>query len=135
MSTHPKQAALEHTMRLLCDDLDQYLEDTFGNRYPLHPNRPSRGKAASVAYDGLFSTGTQFTLGYGSEHGRGYIVAIEIRTLSKVLDSDRNAIELAAVKYIETIIPTYFPERAIKLEKDGKVYKLIGDFSLGEASN
>ncbi len=84
MSTHPKQVELESKMRHLCDDLDHYLEDTFGEAYPLHPNRPERGKAASVAYDGLFSTGTQFTLGYGSNHGRGYILSVEIRTLSWV---------------------------------------------------
>ncbi len=30
MSTHPKQVELESKMRHLCDDLDHYLEDTFG---------------------------------------------------------------------------------------------------------
>lgn len=42
MSTHPKQMELEADMRRLCDDLDHYLEDTYGDRYPLHPNRPAR---------------------------------------------------------------------------------------------
>ncbi len=135
MSVHPAQAKLETTLRKLCDDLDQYLEDTFGTSYPLHPNRPKRGKAASVAYDGLFSTGTQFTLGYGSEYGRGYLVSVEIRTLTKVPEKNKQSIEEAAMAYIQEILPKYFPDRAIELKQDGSVYKLVGDFSLGASSN
>lgn len=135
MSTHPLQIELESTMRRLCDDLDHYLEDTYGDQYPLHPNRPARGKAASVAYDGLFSTGTQFTLGYGSDLGRGYLVSVEIRTLSRVQQEDRKAIEHAAITYLRSIIPLYFPNRYIEVKKDGNVYKLVGDFSLGTSSN
>ena len=135
MSTHPKQVELEHIMRVMCDDLDHYLEDLFGSRYPLHPNRLPRGKASSVAYDGLFSTGTQFTLGYGSDHGRGYIISVEIRTLSTVKPKDKQEIEQKAMDYIRSLIPLYFPNREITLEKDGNVYKLVGDFSLGLSSN
>lgn len=135
MSTHPKQLVLEGTMRKMCDELDHRLEESFGLAYPRHPNRPARGKAASVAYDGLFSTGTQFTLGYGSDHGRGYIVSVEMRTLSRVKKEDEKAVEEATVAIINELIPQYFPEREIKLKKDGKVYKLVGDFSLGSSSN
>ena len=56
MSTHPKQIQLEQKLRDMADDLDHYLEERFEGLYPLHPNRLPRGKAASVAYDGLFST-------------------------------------------------------------------------------
>lgn len=135
MSTHPKQVELEAVMRRLCDDLDHFLEDTYADRYPLHPNRPERGKAASVAYDGLFSTGTQFTLGYGSSLGRGYLVSVEIRTLAFVHAEDRNAIEQSAIAYLHSIMPLYFPDRKIEVKKDGNVYKLVGDFSLGDSSN
>ncbi len=135
MSSHPKQIELEGIMRLMCDELDHRLEDRFGDSYPRHPNRPERGKAASVAYDGLFSTGTQFTLGYGSNHGRGYIVSVEMRTLSKVRDEDKKAVEEAKVEIINELIPKYFPDRKIKMKKDGNVYKLVGDFSLGSSSN
>ncbi|HAF84792.1 MAG TPA: hypothetical protein DCG32_00155 [Sphaerochaeta sp.] len=135
MSTHPKQIALEGIMRKMCDELDHRLEERFGSAYPRHPNRPARGKAASVAYDGLFSTGTQFTLGYGSDHGRGYIVSVEMRTLSKVKKEDERAVEDATVAIINELLPQYFPAREITLEKDGNVYKLVGDFSLGSSSN
>lgn len=135
MSGHPKQIELEGIMRKMCDELDYRLEESFGEAYPLHPNRPARGKAASVAYDGLFSTGTQFTLGYGSDHGRGYIVSVEMRTLAKVKEKDKKAVEEATVEIINELIPQYFPKRKIRMKKDGNVYKLVGDFSLGSSSN
>ena len=129
---HPKQQALEDQLRRMCDALDNHLEDMFGNRYPLHPNRLERGQAASVAYDGLFSTGTQFTMGYGSVSGRGYIVDIDICTLERVRPEDRETIEAEATGYLRRIIPLYLPGRNLSLVKDGRVWKLIGDFSLGE---
>lgn len=132
---HPKQVALEETLECLCEDLDHYLEDRFGTAYPLHPNRPERGKAASATQDGLFSTATQFTLGYGSTYGRGYLVTVEIRTLERVKPCDRKVIDEAAAKYLKEILPRYFPDRKIEVKQDGNVYKLIGDFSLGSASN
>ncbi len=135
MSTHPLQLELEHALRAMADDLDNYLEERFEGLYPLHPNRPSRGQAASVAYDGLFSTGTQFTAGYGSEHGRGYVLSVEIRTLCPVKEEDRLAIEEASREYLSTIIETYLPGRTIELKRDGGLYKLVGDFSLGHSSN
>ncbi|AEV30519.1 hypothetical protein SpiGrapes_2762 [Sphaerochaeta pleomorpha str. Grapes] len=131
MSTHPKQEKLENSLRLLCDDLDTFLEDRFGSRFKRHPNRLERGKAASVAYDGLFSTGTQFTLGYGSIYGRGYVISIEVRTLEKVPSDSMAEIEEAAIEHLKTRIPARFPDRKISVVKDGEVYKLIGDFSLG----
>ena len=135
MSSHPKQIVLEGLMRKMCDELDHRLEDAFGSSYPRHPNRPARGKAASVAYDGLFSTGTQFTLGYGSDHGRGYIISVEMRTLTKVKNEDEQAVEKATVQIINDLLPQYFPDREITLKQDGNVYKLVGDFSLGSSSN
>ncbi len=127
----PQQQQLEQHMRQLCDDLDHFLEDEFGQRYPLHPNRPPRGKAARVSYDGLFSTGTKFTLGYGSEHGRGYLVDIEMSTLDKVKPEDRQEIETAAIEFLKRQLPVHFPHRKLRIVKDGKVYKIVGDFSLG----
>ncbi len=135
MSTHPKQMQLEQKLRDMADDLDHYLEERFEGLYPLHPNRLPRGKAASVAYDGLFSTGTQFTAGYGSEHGRGYVLSVEIRNLCPVDEADRQAVEEASREYIKKIIPRYLPGRTVELKRDGTVYKLVGDFSLGSSSN
>lgn len=126
----PWQKELEDHLQALCDELDHYLEDTFAERYPLHPNRPKRGKAARSAYDGLFSTGTKFTLGYGSEKGRGYIVDIDIVTLAKVKAEDRLRIEEAAMAFLKERLPIHFPNRTLEVVHDGSVYKIIGDFFL-----
>jgi hypothetical protein len=131
MSTHPKQEKLENSFRLLCDDLDTFLEDRFGSSFKRHPNRLERGKAASVAYDGLFSTGTQFTLGYGSKYGRGYVVSIEVRTLERIPDEKMKEILNVAIEHLISCLPSRFPDRKLSVVKDGEVYKIIGDFSLG----
>ncbi len=78
---HPKQSALEKRLRAMLDELDNYLEDTYGEYFDLHPNRLARGEASSTLYDGLFSASLKFTMGYGTDSGRGYSVVIDISTL------------------------------------------------------
>lgn len=129
---HPKQQELEDTLRKMCDDLDNHLEDLYGTTYPIHPNRLERGKAAAVEYDGLFSTGTQFTMGYGSKEGRGYIVDIDICTLSSVPKENREIAKEESKRYIAQILPLYFPNRKLQIVEDGNLLKIIGDFSLGD---
>jgi hypothetical protein len=129
---HPKQQELEDTLRKMCDDLDNHLEDLYGTTYPIHPNRLERGKAAAVEYDGLFSTGTQFTMGYGSKEGRGYIVDIDICTLSSVPKERREIAKEESKRYIAQILPLYFPNRKLQIVEDGNLLKIIGDFSLGD---
>ena len=77
---HPKQEELEERMALLCQELDNHLEDIYGDRYKIHPNRLKRGQGSNPSFDGLFSTSMAFTLGYGSKFGRGYIVNVEVST-------------------------------------------------------
>ncbi len=127
----PRQIALEKRMREMLDLLDNHLEETFEGAYKLHPNRPPRGKAARVSYDGLFSTGTKFTLGYGSEKGKGYLVDVEISTLDRVPPERREEIESEAVSFLTSQLKVFFPERELSIVKDGRVYKIVGDFSLG----
>lgn len=126
-----KQDELERTLTQMCLKLDTYLEDKYGEKYPIHPNRLKRGKAASGNYDGLFSAGSKFTLGYGSNEGRGYIVDIDIVTLSWVNSEDEKAIIKDGINYLKSLLPEFFPNRKLEIKKDGNLYKIIGDFSLG----
>jgi flagellar capping protein FliD len=131
MSSHPSQIKLEKRFRKMLNELDEYLENTYGNQYDLHPNRPVRGEAASNLYDGLFSATMNFSMGYGSEHGRGYIVKIDISTLEQVDKEHRSHIEEDAIEHLRLLLERDFPERYLEIKRDGRLYKIVGDFSLG----
>lgn len=126
-----KQDELERTLSKMFLQLDTYLEDKFGDKFQIHPNRLKRGKAASGNYDGLFSAGTKFTLGYGSKEGRGYIVDIDIVTLNWVTKEEEKAIIDDGINHLKTLLPEYFPDRKLEIRWDGNLYKIVGDFSLG----
>ncbi len=128
---HPKQAEIEKRLRAMLDELDSYLEETYGDEFSLHPNRLPRGAAGSPLYDGLFSASSKFTLGYGTEYGRGYDIVIDISTLELVRKEVRSGIEDDAARKLTSLLPKYFPERKLTVVKEGNYYKLIGDFSLG----
>lgn len=129
---HHKLDELDRKMKALFDETDDYLEDTYGGEYPLHPARPARGETANKSSNGLFNIGAAFTPGYGSEHGRGYVVDVDMATLADVSPAREREIEEEAAAYIRSRLPEYFPERRIELKKDGKSFKIVGDFSLGE---
>lgn len=116
---------------MVFDRIDDALESKYGHLYPLHPARARRGATANKAYDGLFNVGAAFSAGYGSEHGRGYIVRIHMVTLSEVPDSMREMIEEEAVRMLRTQLAKAFPKRQLKVSRDGPVYKIHGDLSLG----
>jgi len=113
-------------------EIDHELERKYDNLYPLHPARPEHGSTTNPLQDGLFSVGTAFTPGYGSEHGRGYIVRIQMATLSQVPETTRQDIEEDVVRMIEERLPAAFPGKDLRVERDGHVYKICGDLSLGE---
>jgi len=129
---HPKQEELEDRMSLLCQELDNHLEDVFGTRYTIHPNRLKRGQGSNPIYDGLFSTSMAFTLGYGSKYGRGYVVNVEVRTLDKVSQYDKVHITSEAFSFLSEKLRDYFPDHPLEVVQDGNVMKIIGDFGLGE---
>ncbi len=129
---HPKQEELENELANLCGNLDNHLEDKYGQKYRIHPNRLKRGAGSNPRFDGLFSTSIAFSLGYGSKSGRGYIVEVDIRTLDRVTEEDRQKILEDAFDYIKDNLKIYLPERELDIVRDGDVMKIVGDFSLGE---
>ncbi len=129
---HPKQEILEEKMAQLCQALDNHLEDIYGDHYRLHPNRLRRGKGSNPSFDGLFSTSLAFTLGYGSQYGRGYVVNVEIRTLDKVSQYDSTKIQAEAFSFISQNLKKFIPDQDLKIVQDGNLMKVIGDFSLGD---
>ncbi len=119
-------------MSLLCQSLDNHLEDLYGDHYSIHPNRMKRGKGSNPSFDGLFSTSLAFTLGYGSKYGRGYVVNIDIRTLDRVSQYDVVKIRGEAFSYIKENLGTMIPGHELDIVQDGNLMKIVGDFSLGD---
>ena len=129
---HPKMIEFSDRMKKLFDEVDDFIEDLYGDRYVLHPVRPARGETANPEADGLFNIGANFTAGFGSELGRGYIIDVSISTLEKVDDDVRREIYEAAADKTKELLPLYFPERELVIRRDGNHFKIQGDFSLGD---
>jgi hypothetical protein len=133
MYTHPKLAAFAQTLEAVFREADGELEDRFGDFFTLHPNRPRRGETRNPEMDGLFEIAPDFSLGFGSGKGRGYLVSLRIATLEKVPPEKFEALMTQAAELIREKLPRYFPGRDLAVVRDGKRFKIIGDFSLGDA--
>jgi hypothetical protein len=129
---HPKMTEFDDRMKKLFDEVDNYIEDIYGGRYKLHPVRPARGKTSNPETDGLFNIGANFTPGFGSELGRGYLIDVAMSTLEKVDEDVRREIYEAAAQKVRELLPVHFPERELTVRRDRNHFKIQGDFSLGE---
>ena len=118
---------LDVKLKKIFDLIDDYLENNYGNKYILHPNRPARGKTSNKASDGLFNVGASFTAGYGSVYGRGYAVDVDIATLEHVPEKVQLDIENEVADLLKGVIAEFFPEQDIKVNRDGNVLKIYGE--------
>lgn len=132
MIKHPNLQLWEKKLKSILDDLDEILEDRYGHHYHLHPSRAHRGTTSNNSHDGLFDITANFSLGFGSEHGRGYVIDIRLVTLQHVPDDIEDQIEEAAMLHIRKKLKSVFPDKNLWISRDGHVIKLHGDLSLGE---
>ncbi len=126
--THPSRLALEEALFKISDRTDDALEDAYGEKYNLHPNRMKRGETPNKSSDGLFNAGFTFTPGYGSTHGRGYVLQFHISTLDRVPKEVYTLFEDFAAGYIRSILLDYFYPDTVELLGEKTHYKLVGDF-------
>jgi len=129
---HPKLQHFEERLKKLFDEVDHYIEDKYGDPFPLHPSRPSRGQTANPQADGLFDVGAAFTAGFGSHLGRGYLIDITMVTLEEVEEGVRRQIYRDAAAKVQELLPVHFPERHLEVRQEGNHFKIQGDFGLGE---
>ena len=120
----------ENKLKALFDEIDDELESRFGSLYNLHPARAKKGKTANKEQDGLFDIGASFSPGFGSEHGRGYVLDVDMMTLDHVPKEVQNHIEEIVVDLIKKKLPVFFPERELEVKRDGNLFKIIGDLTL-----
>ncbi|MDR1445244.1 MAG: hypothetical protein LBI94_10240 [Treponema sp.] len=129
---HPKLQAFTGALEDLFREVDAELEDRYGGRFPLHPNRPRRGETCNPEMDGLFEVAPDFTAGFGSERGRGYLVSLRVATLERVPPAEFEALMVYTAELVRERLPRFFPGRSLELVRDGRRFKITGDFSLGE---
>ncbi len=130
---HPKTNEWDDRMSELFDRVDRVLEDRYDGRWKLRRNRPARGTTSNPEMDGLFNVGVFFTPGFGSRHGRGYLVEIVIAAEDQVATEDRAAIENQVRDMVAAFLPDAFPGRDLSVERDGTMLKIHGDLGLGSA--
>jgi hypothetical protein len=129
---HPKTQEWDDKLFDVFEKVDTYLEDNYGDRFNRHPNRPARGKAAYGSLDGLFNIGASFSPGYGSEYGRGYVIDVVISTLDRIPAEEREEIIEDAIKKTREELEIAFPQRDLRVNRDGNVFKIHGDTTLGD---
>ena len=121
--------SFEDTLHGVLSEIDGALEERWGARWPLHPARP--GTAANPQYDGLFRVTASFSAGFGSALGPGYVFRVELSTLRNVPPEVRAEIEEEAARLLRAGLARAFPGRDLRVDRDGSVYKIHGDLSLG----
>ena len=121
----------ESRLKQLFDEVDDYLEEKYGDRFPLHPARAVRGATANKESNGLFNVGASFSAGYGSVHGRGYVIDIDMVTLSQIPEHIEDEIEADAAAFVRARLPEYFPDRKLEVKRESHAFKIAGDLSLG----
>ena len=130
---HPKAMEWEERLKSVFDRIDGALEEHYGQQYRLHPSRPEHGVTSNPEQDGLFNVGAVFSAGFGTTSGPGYIVELRLATLDQVPESRRNELEDEVADLLRRELPSVFPGKRLRVEREGEVYKIIGDLDLGMA--
>ncbi len=126
----------ETRLKKIFDEIDAELEaeaasGKYGRRPAPHPNRPPAGATSNREDDGLFDLGAAFTVGIGSRHGPGYVVQARIATLDPIPPETQNKFEAEVARRLRQKLPKAFPGAMLHVDRDGPVYKIHGDLSLG----
>lgn len=125
----PRVTAWERRLEEVFDEIDHIMEERYGDTYPLHPSRPEQGATSSPSADGLFDLGAAFSAGFGSVHGRGYVINIRLSTLARVPADVMDRIEQEVLELLEQKLPRAFPGRDLRIERDGHGFKIVGNLS------
>ena len=131
-ATKTKLERWEHRLKQIFDEIDTGFEkEGTWRKYRRHPNRPPAFATSNREDDGLFDLGAAFTVGIGSQHGPGYVVQARIATLDDVPAGVQKKFEAEVVRRLQEKLPAAFPGVALHVDRDGPVYKIHGDLSLG----
>ena len=127
---NPLVVKWEKKLQDVFDRIDERLEETYGDKFPLRPNRPKAGQGVGADADGLFDLGISFSAGFGSSLGPGYVFTVRIATLQKVPKQFKSKVETEVLNMLKEELPKNFPNRNLKVDRDGNLFKVYGDLDL-----
>ena len=131
-ATKTKLERWEDRLKQVFDEIDTEFEaEGLYRKFRRHPNRPPAFTTSNREDDGLFDLGAAFTVGIGSARGPGYVVQARIATLDDVPPETQTAFEADVVRRLKNKLPKAFPGIKLHVDRDGPVYKIHGDLSLG----
>ena len=135
-ATKTKLERWEARLKQIFDEIDAELEaevaaGRYGRKPSLHPSRPPAGATSNREDDGLFDLGAAFTVGIGSTHGPGYVLQARIATLERSPPPVQMKFEAEVARRLKEKLPRAFPGVSLHVDRDGPVYKIHGDLSLG----
>ncbi|AKJ65432.1 hypothetical protein [Kiritimatiella glycovorans] len=130
---HHRATEWEQRLEDVFDEIDAELEETYGDRYRRYAGRPGAGETSDPSADGLFNIGAQFSPGYSSGRGPGYVVEIRTATREDVTDEFREKLFDEVRERLEKKLPQSFPGKTLSVERYGSRLHISGDLSLGEA--
>lgn len=120
----------EASLRTAFDRTDAYLEEKYGKRFSLKPNRPAPGEGATRDSDGIFDLSVGFTAGFGSKYGQGYVFKVRLATFDPIPPDFRKTLENEAIEVLAKELAEVFPDRDLRIVVDGEQYKVVGDLTL-----
>ncbi len=119
----------ERSLDQMLGEIDDILEEMYGGKFCLHPTRSPRGKTSQKSQDGLIQIKSNFSLGFGSELGEGYVIAPRFATLDFVPVEEREKATELLLAEIRKRLPLFFPGKELSVDWEGKVLKIYGDLS------
>lgn len=109
--------------------VDVKLEERFGDEFPRRANRPPQGATSNPKYDGLFSLGSAFSLGYASGDGPNYVISLRAVTFSSIPADKWNEILQFTAEQLQLELDDEFLPQKLIASIDGDIIRITGDLN------
>ena len=109
--------------------VDMKLEEEYGAEFPRRANRPPPGATSNPKYDGLFSLGSAFSLGYASGDGPNYVISLRVSTFSAIPVDKWEAMLNFTAEQLQIELDEEFLPQKLNVSIDGDILRVSGDLN------
>lgn len=113
--------------------VDTKLEERFGADFPRRANRPPPGATSNPKYDGLFSLGSAFSLGFASGDGPNYVISIRLSTFATIQPEAWAEILQFALEQIQLELDNEFLPQKLTASIDSDIIRITGDLNFNNS--